>query len=70
MDRRFVLRGKKMLSSELRPNESAGWIKEDLSKTRGRRRKFGERAASTEGEGRVSAAVERGRCSYGVTAHT
>lgn len=43
-----------MLSSELRPNESAGWIKEDLSKTRGRRRKFGERAASTEGEGRVS----------------
>lgn len=54
--RRFVLRGKKKLSSELRPNESAGWIKEDLSKTRGRRRKFGERAAS-EGEGRGSAAV-------------
>lgn len=45
-----------MLSSELRPNESAGWIKEDVSKTRGRRRKFGERAAS-EGEGRGSAAV-------------
>lgn len=59
-----------MLSSELRPNESAGWIKEDVSKTRGRRRKFGERAASKEGEGRGSAAVERGRSSYGVTAHT
>lgn len=70
MDRRFVLRGKKTLSSELRPNEAAGWINEDVSKRRGRTRKFWGKAASTEGEGRGSAAVERGRSSYGVTVHT
>lgn len=35
MDRRFVLRGKKTLSSELRPNEAAGWINEDAKEEGG-----------------------------------
>lgn len=47
-------RVKKKLGSDLKPNEPAGWIDEDVRRRRRRRRrKFGEKAAHREGEGRI-----------------